>query len=138
VLSIGIVNDIVMVNKSFSKDIEMTMLNYMEPNYEYIAIFTNLDRGDVLRKKRDMALSKEGFTCCWKISATRKIEKILLYIRENNVNKIYHADYYDREIMTDDSNRFKLYFKNLQFIENTNSNWKEFVNTQSPVRYMKK
>ncbi len=117
----------------------MIMLDYMEANYEYIAIFANLDTGNIAIKKSNMSLFEKGFTCCWKISATRKIEKILLYIRENNVNKIYHADYYDREIMTDNSKRFKIYFKNLQFIEDTNSNWKEFANanTHNPIRYMK-
>jgi len=114
----------------------MTATKYIDKNYSYIAIFTNLDHGDVATKKKNMSLNINGFTCCWVIAKSRNIEKILLYIRENGINKIYHADYDYREHV--EKRRYKVYFKNLEFLENTSSNWMEFAHTQSPIRYIDK
>ena len=114
----------------------MTATNYIDKNYNYIVIFTNLDHGDVVTKKKNMSLDSNGFTCCWVIAKSRKIEKILLYIREQGKNNIYHANYDYRENI--EGRRYKVYFKNLKFIEYTSSNWVEFAHTQNPLRYIDK
>ena len=51
---------------------------------------------------------------------TRVIEKIILYVREDGLNKIYIADYSYRELI--EERRSRVYFKNLEFIENTTAN----------------
>ncbi len=115
----------------------MTLLNYIEPNYNYVAVFTNLDSDerDLIRKK--ISLKPNGFTCCWKMTKeVKNIDKVILYIRENGINKIYTADYDDREKIRE--KRYKILFKNLEFIENTSSNWMEFAHSQNPVRYIVK
>ena len=114
----------------------MTVLKYIDSNHNYIAIFTNLDNDETGNIRKNISLTSDGFTCCWVIAQSRKIEKIILYIRENGKNKIYKADYHYRENIED--RRYKVYYKNLKFIENTYSNWMEFAHTQSPIRYIDK
>lgn len=113
----------------------MTLTKYIELDYNYIAIFTNLDGldyGDL--RRRNLLLEKEGYSGNWVIAKTRDIEKIILYIRENGINKVYLADYSYRENI--EGRRFRIYFKNLKFLESTTANWTEFANTQSPIRYI--
>ena len=119
----------------------MTAYNYIEPNYKYIAIFTNLDdeRYGVIRRKNLNRESKEGFSGNWIIAQNRTFEKVLLYVRENGQNKIYLADYLDRELI--EANRTKVYFKNLKLIDTTSLHWGDFTeskSSQSPIRYIKK
>ena len=114
----------------------MTLLKYIESNYNYVAIFTNLDNDETGSIRKNMSLETNGFTCCWVIAKSRKIEKIILYIRENGINKIYTADYNYRENV--EGRRYRIHYKNLEFLENTSSNWMEFAHTQSPVRYIDK
>jgi hypothetical protein len=114
------------------------IFNYIEEGYKYVAIFTNLDNPKYSKERKaslELNLNKKiGFTCCWEIAKSRKFDKILLYIRENNQNKIYIANYLNRESVI---NRYKIYFDNLEFIDTTELNWKEFTdsNAQNPVRY---
>ncbi len=113
----------------------MKLTKYIKSNYNYIAIFTNLDGldyGDL--RRRNLLLEKEGYSGNWVIAKTRDIEKIILYIRENGINKVYLADYSYRENI--EGRRFRIYFKNLKFLESTTANWTEFANTQSPIRYI--
>lgn len=115
----------------------MEITKYITSNYNYVAIFTNLDNFEYydLRKK-NLSLHIEGYTGNWVIAKNRVIEKMILYIREKGINKIYTADFsYLKKI---EGRRSRIYFKNLKFIENTNANWKEFANTQGPVRYIDK
>ncbi|MEA2019827.1 MAG: hypothetical protein U9N59_15455 [Campylobacterota bacterium] len=114
----------------------MEILKYIKKNYNYIVIFTNLDNDPTGSIKENMCLENNGYTCCWVIANSRKIEKILLYIRENNINKIYQADYNYRENI--EGRRYKVYYNNLEFVDNTKFHWKEFTNTQSPIRYINK
>ena len=115
----------------------MELEKYIDSHYNYIVIFTNFDGleyGDLRRK--NLLLEKEGYSGNWVISQSRNIEKVILYLRENGMNKIYTADYNYRENI--EERRSRVYFKNLEFIENTTANWKEFANTQSPIRYIDK
>ncbi len=115
----------------------MTLLKYIDFNYNYIAIFTNFDgmeHTDLRRK--NLLLDKEGYTGNWVIAKTRDIEKIILYVRENGINKVYIADYNYR--VNIEGRRSRVYFQNLEFIEETTANWTEFANTQSPIRYINK
>jgi hypothetical protein len=114
----------------------MKVLKYIEENYNYIVIFTNLDNGDNVLKRKNMLLEIGGYTCCWKISTLRKFKKIILYIRENGINKLYKADYDYKENVEDE--RYRIHYHNLEFLENTPYNWKEFANTQNPIRYIEK
>jgi len=115
----------------------MELKKYIDSNYSYIAIFTNFDgleHTDL--RRRNLSLNKEGYSGNWIIAKTRVIEKIILYVREDGLNKIYIADYNYRELI--EERRSRVYFKNLEFIENTTANWREFSNTQSPIRYIDK
>jgi hypothetical protein len=114
----------------------MTALKYTEAKFNNIAIFTNLDNDEDGSIRTNMSLLSDGFTCCWVIAKSREIEKIILYIRENGINKIYKADYNYRENVN--GRRYRIHYKNLKFIENTPSNWIEFAHTQSPIRYIDK
>lgn len=115
----------------------MILSKYINSHYNYIVIFTNFDgleHNDL--RRRNLSLDKEGYTGNWVISKTRDIEKIILYVRENGINKIYFADYKYRKNI--EGRRFRVYFKKLEYIEDTAANWKEFANTQSPIRYIDK
>ncbi len=115
----------------------MTLTKYIELDYNYIAIFTNLDGVEYTDlRSRNLLLEKEGYTGNWVIAQTRDIEKIILYVRENRINKVYLADYSHRENI--EGRRSRIYFKNLKFIERTTANWTEFAHTQSPIRYIDK
>ena len=119
----------------------MTAYDYMEPNYKYIAIFTNLDKEkNVEIHRRNLNREdKKGFSGNWIIASNRTFQKVLLYVRENGQNKIYLADYLDRELIED--NRSRVYFKNLRFIDTTNLHWGNFTeskSSQSPIRYIEK
>ena len=115
----------------------MELKKYINPNYNNIAIFTNFDGLEYsdLRRK-NLSLNTAGYTGNWVIAKNRNIEKIILYIREDVINKIYIADYNYRENI--EGRRYRIYFKNLKFIENTTANWKDFANTQNPIRYINK
>jgi len=117
----------------------MTAYDYIEQNYKYIAIFTNLDKEkDLEIHKRNLNReSDEGFSGNWIIDKKRTFQKVLLYVRENGQNKIYLADYLDREII--EGNRSRVYFKNLNFIDTTNLHWGDFTeskSSQNPIRYI--
>ena len=115
----------------------MLVLKYLEPDYKYAVIFTDLDKKkNLTARRKNLSLEKEGSTCCWKISPKRKIEKIILYVREYGINKVYRGDYLCREKAGND--RVKIFFKNLENRGSTHSNWIEFVGSQSPVRYVEK
>ncbi len=115
----------------------MEVDKYIEENYKYIIIFTNLDSNqDTVVQRSNLCLEPSGYTCCWKIAKSRKIEKVILYIREDGKNRIYKADYDYREHI--EKGRYKVYYKNLEFIEYTVANWKNFTNSQSPIRYINK
>lgn len=117
----------------------MTAFDYIETNYKYIAIFTNLDNQrnlEIHRKNLDIE-SEEGYSGNWIIAQNRTFQKVLLYVRENGQNKIYIADYLDRENI--EANRSRVYFKNLNFVGITNLNWGDFTeskSSQSPIRYI--
>ena len=99
----------------------MSVLEYLEPDYKYAVIFTNFDTSNnIVARRKNLSLGKDGFTCCWKISLTGKIEKIILYVRENGINIIYHGDYFRREKVEED--RVKIYFKNLENVGSAQSN----------------
>jgi hypothetical protein len=113
----------------------MELSKYIDSNYNNIAIFTNFDSLEYSDlRRRNLSLEKEGYTGNWVIAKNRDIEKIVLYVREDGVNKIYLANYTYRENI--EGRRYRVYFKNLKFVENTISNWKDFANTQSPIRYI--
>ncbi len=113
----------------------MLVLEYLEPDYKYAVIFTDLDKKkNLTARRKNLSLEKEGSTCCWKISPKRKIEKIILYVREYGINKVYRGDYFCREKAEKD--RVKIFFKNLENIRSTDSNWVDFVDSRSPVRYL--
>lgn len=115
----------------------MKLKKYITPNYNYIAIFTNFDGlENIDLRRRNLSLEKEGYTGNWVIAQNRNIEKIILYVREKGINKVYLADYAYRKKI--EGRRSRVYFKNLEFIENTTANWTEFSNTQSPTRYIDK
>ncbi|BDY13317.1 hypothetical protein [Hydrogenimonas cancrithermarum] len=119
----------------------MIAFDYIEPNYKYIAIFTNLDQenNQEIHKKNLNRDSREGYSGNWIISQNRIFQKVLLYVRENGQNKIYLADYLDREII--EANRSRIYFTNLKLVDTTNLHWGAFTesnNAQSPVRYIEK
>ena len=114
----------------------MKLLKYIDKKYNNIIIFTNLDDDPKGLKKKNMCLEKNGFTCCWVIAKYREIEKVILYIREGGINKIYQADYNYRENV--EGKRYKIHYKNLKFLETSIYNWKEFTNSQSPIRYIDK
>jgi len=115
----------------------MEVEKHIEKNYNYIVIFTNFDNNlNLAEQRNNLSLESNGYTCCWIIAKSRKIEKIILYIRENGENRIYKADYDHRENI--EGRRYKIYYKNLEFIEYTAANWKDFTNTQSPIRYINK
>jgi len=115
----------------------MELNKYINSNYNNIAIFTNFDGLEYsdLRRK-NLSLNTEGYTGNWVIAKNRDIEKIILYVREKGINKIYLANYNYRENI--EGRRYRVYFKNLKFIENTTANWKNFANTQSHIRYVDK
>jgi len=123
----------------------MTAYDYIEKNYKYIAIFTNLD------KEKDLEIHKrnlnreadEGFSGNWKIAKNRIFQKVLLYVRKNGQNKIYLADYLDREMITEPNGkiRWRVHFKNLKLIDTTSLHWGDFTeskSSQNPVRYIEK
>ena len=112
----------------------MQMLNYTQSGKKYAAIFTNLDNDPTGSIRENMSLESNGYTCCWVIAKSRQFDKILLYIRENGRNNVYEADYNYREYI--EARRYKVYYKNMIFLEETFSNWMEFAGTQSPVRYV--
>jgi len=119
----------------------MTAYDYLEKNYKYIAIFTNLDKEkDVeIHKKNLNRDANEGFSGNWVINKKRIFQKILLYVRENGQNKIYLADYLYRELI--EENRSRVYFKNLNFIDTTDLHWGDFTeskSSQNPIRYIAK
>lgn len=115
----------------------MELQKYINLNHNYIAIFTNLDSMEYHDlRRRNLSLRQEGYTGNWVVSENRDIEKIILYVREKGINKIYSADYAYRKNI--EGRRSRIYFENLKFIENTMANWKEFANTQGPVRYFNK
>ena len=117
----------------------MTAYDYIEPNYQYIAIFTNLDKEEnvTIHRKNLNRENIEGFSGNWKIAENRKFQKVLLYVRENGQNKIYLADYLDRQLV--EENRSRVYFKNLKFIDTTDLHWGDFTeskSSQNPIRYI--
>jgi len=117
----------------------MTAYDYIEPNYKYIAIFTNFDKvKDVQIHRKNLNREDiEGFSGNWRIAQNRSFQKVLLYVREDGQNKIYLADYLDRQLI--EKNRSRVYFKNLKFVDTTNLNWGDFTETpglQSPIRYL--
>ena len=117
----------------------MTAYDYIEKNYKYIAIFTNLDKEkDLEIHKRNLnRKANEGFSGNWIIDKKRTFHKVLLYVRENGQNKIYLADYLDRELI--EGNRSRVYFRNLNFIDTTNLHWGDFTeskSSQNPIRYI--
>jgi hypothetical protein len=119
----------------------MTAFDYIEPNCKYIAIFTNLDNEQdlAIHKKNLNRESKKGYSGNWIIAQNRIFQKVLLYVRENNQNKIYLADYLDRENI--EANRSRVYFENLKFVGVTNLHWGDFTkskSSQSPIRYIEK
>lgn len=119
----------------------MTAFDYIEPNYKYIAIFTNLDNPHNLEihKKNLNRESEEGYSGNWVIAQNRTFQKVLLYIRENGQNKIYLADYQDIALI--EKNRSRVYFKNLNLVGTTNLHWGDFTesrSSQSPIRYIER
>ncbi len=119
----------------------MTAFDYIEPNYKYIAIFTNLDKEQnlAIHRKNLNRESEEGYSGNWIIAQNRIFQKVLLYVRENGQNKIYLADYLDRENI--ETNRSRVYFKNLKLVDTTNLHWGDFTeskSSQSPIRYIEK
>ena len=119
----------------------MTAYDYVESNYQYIAIFTNLDKEEnvEIHRRNLNRDDKEGFSGNWVIAKNRIFQKVLLYVRENSQNKIYLADYLNRELI--ERKRSRVYFKNLKFVDTTNLHWGDFTeskSSQSPIRYIEK
>jgi len=76
----------------------MELTKHIDLNYNYISIFTNFDGLEYSDLRRNnLSLVNEGYSGNWVISQTRDIEKVILYVRENGINKIYIADYNYRE-----------------------------------------
>ena len=117
----------------------MTVSDCIEPNYKYIAIFTNLDNEkDLEIHIKNLNLKdKNGYSGNWIIAKNRVFQKVLLYVRKNGQNKIYLADYLDRKIVED--RRSRVYFNNLKYVDVTNLHWGDFTesrSSQNPVRYI--
>ena len=123
----------------------MTASNYIDSNYTYIAIFTNFDKQqDVEIHRRNLNRDNtEGYSGNWVIDKNKIFQKVLLYVRENGQNKIYLADYLDREMIVEPNGkiRWRVHFKHLKLVDTTSLHWGDFMeskSSQNPIRYIEK
>lgn len=108
------------------------LIEYLNKNskYSYFACFINLDK---YRKYNLISLNKEGYVGDWNISNNRTINKLLIYVRENNLNSIYEANFVTKKL--ENNNKYKLFFKDLKFLAYTHVNWTELTNGYNSFRY---
>ena len=103
--------------------------NVLIPGQSAIAVFT---KGMNLNLRQG-GISESGI---WKVNEFRRVDKIIVYFRHDNLNEIIIGDHYDT-IPSNVRNRFYLRFQNSHTAGFTSSNWKEFAVTGShPVRYI--
>ncbi len=106
------------------------VFNLLIPGQSAIAVFT---KGLNLHLRKS-GVSKSGI---WKVDKFRRVDKIIVYFRHDNVNEIIIGDHYDT-IPSNVRSRFYLRFQNYRTAGFTSSNWKEFAVTGShPVRYIR-
>jgi len=102
----------------------------LEKGQTAVVIFT---RGHDTKRAGDGT----GYTGYWKLNPDgRHFDKVILYWREGNENKIYIADF-DGVIEEIDGRR-KLALSNIEQKATANSNWWGFISCRSsnPVRYI--
>ncbi len=119
----------------------MVIEEYIESNLKYIVLSINFEHKEYGNEIRNNTkLEQDGYSCCWKVAENRKIDKVLLYIKNNNQKEIYIGDYDKREQCKD--RKYKIYFSNLKLVDKIQTEWKDFVNNgvqlQTARKYVEK
>lgn len=103
--------------------------DFVQPGEQLLVLLTN---GHLLTFNNDGT----GTSGNWKMDANRKINRILIYLRDdtNNTNRLYIATYNHAEKVED--GRYCIYFEHCQYVGKTEQNWSEFAGEgQNPIRY---
>jgi hypothetical protein len=98
-----------------------------------VAIFTD---GTHYKPKSDGT----GTTGYWVISARRKVDKVIIYLRgETSDDNVIFLGNYEHVVPSPDKGRNIVRFSGLQQVGTTTLNWHEFANTgTNPIRYLDK
>jgi len=108
--------------------------DYINKDDKYLIIFTHITNQNHPEFTNRLNL-EEGYSGNWRIGNRRVFNKVMLYVRENNINKIYLADYIDKELLPN-SNRYRIYFNNVKLLDTIQENWVQFSGGQNPIRYI--
>lgn len=80
--------------------------------------------------------SGNGYTGYWKMNPDHEFDKVVLYWRDGDENRVYVADFVD--VVDKVNGRRKLSLSNTKFRATTKSNWWGFTGNKgsNPVKYM--
>ena len=98
----------------------------------YLVIYT---KGDKLNLVNEDHI---GSTGNWLVAKDKEIDYLIIYHRDetNNENIVYTAKYKDKEL-AEGTDRYKIFFTDVERVANTPSNWAKFIgsNTMNPLSY---
>ena len=94
----------------------------------------------ILTRGSDFSLpdGKTGSTGKWKIDPNRSVDRVIIYLRndEINTNTLYIANHAGVE-PADREGRYNIQLTHVQYIGTTSANWNNFAETGSyPIRYL--
>ncbi len=109
----------------------MNAHNLIKPGENVMVIFTH---GDHFELHDD----NTGSTGNWNINPIRLVERVIVYLRnkEMNTNTVYIANYASVET-TEEERKYKIQLAHVQYLGTTYMNWYEFADSgANPVRYL--
>ena len=109
----------------------MKARDFIKPGESVIVIFTH-------GMHFDFYDDKTGSTGQWKIDPNRRVDRVIIYDRndEMNTNTLYIANYAGVE-PADREGRYNIQLTHVQYIGTTSANWVEFAEGgQNPIRYL--
>jgi predicted transcriptional regulator len=113
--------------------------------YQHVSELLNPKETAIVLFTRGMYLeirdNKTGSSGNWVVDPNKKVEKIVIYLRDENTtilrNDIYLGDYVWPEGPLEDGKRYRIHFKNLERVGYTENNWKDFADgSANPVKYI--
>lgn len=106
----------------------MKARDFIKLDEKALVVFTN---GTLFEINQD---NNTGLTGDWKINPNRLIDRVIIYLRREQVNILYIANHAGVEFV--EEKRYKIKLDHVQYIGKTNLNWHEFAETGvCPIRY---
>jgi hypothetical protein len=106
----------------------MTLNSLVKPGESAIAVTTD---GRYLSLSRPTARSG-----IWKINTNHVIDKVVIYFRDGDINRVFLGEFLDTEPSHEDGRHYLLFW-NYSEVVVTEKSWAEFAGPgQFPVRYV--